>query len=113
MSRRHFSPRRSRPRYEQPEPFAAKVIAASVMVGLVVFMGAPQLEPLITGRRTMLDQQKAMLDRQEAIERSVYYPGCNAARAAGAAPINRGSPGYRSGLDGDGDGVACEPYYGN
>jgi len=39
---------------------------------------------------------------------SVYYPNCTAARAAGAAPIRRGEPGYRSGLDRDKDGVACE-----
>ena len=40
---------------------------------------------------------------------TTYYPGCNAARAAGAAPIYRGQPGYRVEMDGDGDGIACEP----
>ena len=40
-----------------------------------------------------------------------WYRSCRQARAAGAAPIHRGSPGYRAALDGDGDGVACEPYY--
>jgi hypothetical protein len=39
---------------------------------------------------------------------SVYYANCDAARAAGAAPLYVGEPGYRSGLDRDGDGVACE-----
>jgi hypothetical protein len=39
---------------------------------------------------------------------SVYYPNCKAACAAGVAPIYRGQPGYRSGLDRDGDGIACE-----
>jgi hypothetical protein len=29
--------------------------------------------------------------------------------AAGAAPVNRGEPGYGSHLDRDGDGVGCEP----
>ncbi|MEV4990267.1 GmrSD restriction endonuclease domain-containing protein [Pseudarthrobacter sp. LMD1-1-1.1] len=38
----------------------------------------------------------------------VYYANCSEAVAAGAAPLYAGSPGYRSGLDGDGDGVACE-----
>ncbi|WP_243757528.1 DUF1524 domain-containing protein [Allobranchiibius sp. GilTou38] len=38
----------------------------------------------------------------------VYYANCAAARAAGAAPLYRGQPGYRSGLDRDDDGVACE-----
>jgi Excalibur calcium-binding domain/Protein of unknown function (DUF1524) len=40
---------------------------------------------------------------------SVYYANCTAVRAAGAAPILRGQPGYSSKLDRDGDGVACEP----
>lgn len=39
---------------------------------------------------------------------SAYFPNCAAARAVGAAPILAGQPGYRSGLDGDGDGIACE-----
>jgi general secretion pathway protein G len=39
---------------------------------------------------------------------TVYYANCTAARAAGAAPIRRGEPGYRAALDRDGDGVACE-----
>lgn len=36
------------------------------------------------------------------------YQNCAAAHAAGAAPLYRGDPGYRSQLDRDGDGVACE-----
>lgn len=36
------------------------------------------------------------------------YANCTAARAAGAAPLHRGDPGYRAGLDRDNDGVACE-----
>ncbi|MEX3610094.1 DUF1524 domain-containing protein [Rothia sp. LK2588] len=38
----------------------------------------------------------------------VYYPNCAAARQASAAPIHSGEPGYRPGLDGDRDGVACD-----
>lgn len=38
----------------------------------------------------------------------VYYANCDAVRAAGAAPLYAGDPGYRAGLDRDGDGVACE-----
>lgn len=37
-----------------------------------------------------------------------YYKSCAAVRAAGVAPLRRGEAGYRSGLDRDGDGVACE-----
>ena len=41
-------------------------------------------------------------------QQDVYYQNCTAARAAGAAPIYQGQPGYRSQLDRDHDGVACE-----
>lgn len=40
----------------------------------------------------------------------IYYRSCADARAAGAAPLYRGQPGYRPEMDGDGDGIACEPY---
>jgi hypothetical protein len=36
------------------------------------------------------------------------YANCSAARAAGAAPVRRGEPGYGAHLDRDGDGVGCE-----
>lgn len=39
---------------------------------------------------------------------NVYYRNCSAARAAGAAPVYAGSPGYGSHLDRDGDGIGCE-----
>ncbi|MCF8570293.1 DUF1524 domain-containing protein [Gordonia sp. HY002] len=39
---------------------------------------------------------------------AAVYKSCSAARAAGAAPLHRGQPGYSSKLDGDDDGVACE-----
>ncbi|MFC8924183.1 DUF1524 domain-containing protein [Cellulosimicrobium sp. NPDC057127] len=38
----------------------------------------------------------------------VVYENCAAVRAAGAAPIRAGQPGYSRQLDGDGDGVGCE-----
>ena len=38
----------------------------------------------------------------------VYYENCTAARAAGAAPILIGEPGYRKALARVNDGVACE-----
>ncbi|MCK0093630.1 DUF1524 domain-containing protein [Rhodococcus sp. HNM0563] len=44
----------------------------------------------------------------EADPGSVYYQNCAAARAAGAAPLYVGEPGYRPKMDGDNDGVACE-----
>lgn len=38
------------------------------------------------------------------------YRNSGEARRAGAAPLRRGTPGYGTHMDGDGDGVACEPY---
>jgi hypothetical protein len=39
-----------------------------------------------------------------------YWAGCDDARAAGSAPIYADEPGYRSDMDGDNDGIACEPH---
>lgn len=36
------------------------------------------------------------------------FVNCSAARAAGAAPVYRGDPGYGPHLDRDSDGVGCE-----
>lgn len=43
---------------------------------------------------------------------ATFYRNCKEAWAAGAAPLYRGEPGYRPEMDGDGDGIACEPYRG-
>ena len=49
-------------------------------------------------------------DERAAIPASVSYSGCSEVRAAGKAPLYAGQPGYRSSMDGDGDGIACEPH---
>lgn len=51
--------------------------------------------------------------QREQVEKSAYYRNCAEARTAGAAPMYQGQPGYRSALDADGDGIACEPYKGS
>jgi hypothetical protein len=75
------------------------------------FLGLAGLSAVVSEFRTSSsgeeDQAVGLLDR------SAFYRNCDAARAAGAAPLNVGDPGYRGELDRDGDGVACEPYYGN
>ena len=58
-------------------------------------------------RSTANAQQAASASRD-----AVYYRNCTEARAAGVAPLYRGQPGYRPQMDGDGDGIACEPYRG-
>ncbi len=67
--------------------------------------------------QTETQQQEQQSQEQTSQEQSqqqsqqqsdVYYKNCTAARAAGAAPIHVGEPGYARHLDRDGDGVACE-----
>ena len=41
------------------------------------------------------------------------YRNCDAVRAAGKAPLQRGQPGYAQHLDRDYDGIACEPWLGS
>lgn len=57
-------------------------------------------------------KRSGQLDGESEPGRFAYYPNCASARAAGAAPIHRGEPGYRPPLDADDDGIACEPYRG-
>lgn len=47
-------------------------------------------------------------DADADADAEVYYRNCSAARAAGAAPLHVGEPGYDSHLDRDDDGIACE-----
>lgn len=44
------------------------------------------------------------------VEASATYSGCRAAQQSGVTPLHAGEPGYRSDMDGDGDGIACEDY---
>ncbi len=60
-------------------------------------------------RAVARDAEAAPVARAAA---GAYYRNCAAAWAAGAAPLYRGQPGYRPEMDGDNDGVACEPYRG-
>lgn len=84
--------------------YASTVLVAAAAVGVISWEVTPAVRSVWSGVST----RESEITPDEA---SVYYRNCNAARAAGAAPIWRGSPGYREGLDGDGDGIACEPYY--
>lgn len=52
------------------------------------------------------------LGRENSLPAGAYYSNCDTARAAGIAPLYADEPGYREAMDGDGDGVACEPYRG-
>lgn len=100
---------RQRRRRQEKTPFGAQVIVACLAVGYVVYTGAPALQTMITGSTEISDRIAATEQQKRLTEQSRYFRNCNEARAAGVAPIYRGSPGYRSDLDGDSDGIACEP----
>lgn len=82
-----------------------QLVTGCTFVALISWNAAPQLQSVWTSATTPPEEVAR-------IEGSVYYSGCEEARAAGAAPLHAGQPGYRKGMDGDGDGVACEPYRG-
>jgi hypothetical protein len=77
----------------------------AVGVGLVVAVGSMLFEgPIRSSWATLTEAPQSLASR----EASVWYSGCNEARRAGVTPLYTGEPGYRSGMDGDGDGIACE-----
>ncbi|MDK1344185.1 excalibur calcium-binding domain-containing protein [Streptomyces sp. 378] len=66
--------------------------------------------PAETVTETVTDTEGTTADPETSSPASdVYYDNCDEARAAGAAPLFVGEPGYGPHLDRDGDGVACEP----
>lgn len=107
------SSRLSRPRAAQKRGTSAgMILAAATLVGAGIGIGSTS-----TGWETVAMALKpvavsAGLMRARAPQHGDYWSRCDDARAAGTAPIYFGEPGYREGLDGDGDSVACEPYRG-
>lgn len=75
-----------------------------------VVIGADGKE--ISRKKTKDEVTKTPVDMVIAVGTYVapapYYVNCDAARDAGVAPIYEGQPGYRSKLDRDHDGIACE-----
>lgn len=45
---------------------------------------------------------------EPSLSPEVYYANCAEVRQAKKAPLKREQPGYRKGLDRDGDGIACD-----
>lgn len=105
----------------KPVNFAPQRAAMSVgswifgasFVGLTAGAGSLLLTP---EGRASFDQKTETLAVDMGFKRARepqagdYWPGCNSARDAGTALIYSGEPGYRTDMDGDGDGIACEPH---
>ena len=69
---------------------------------------SPSTTPTPSPEPTTAEPSPEPPAQPEPAAQQAYYSSCREAKAAGAAPLYRGDPGYRSGLDRDGDGVACE-----
>lgn len=74
------------------------------------FLGGIAVVSALAGSSLLLGEGN--VGRERAPQQGDYWANCASARSAGTAPIYRGEPGYREGLDEDGDGEACEPYRG-
>ncbi|MET3824445.1 hypothetical protein ABIC16_000138 [Sphingomonas sp. PvP055] len=93
-------------------PILPTLLGAAVL-GVAVGLGSTTTSP--SGPAALGDQAQQLavstgLKRQRAPQAGDAWGGCNDARSAGTFPIYRGEPGYRTDMDGDGDGVACEPH---
>jgi hypothetical protein len=88
-----FEPASPAPRTE-PTP-----VVASAPEPEAVEEPAPAAEPTSEPERTQAPGYQST---------SVSYENCDAVRAAGAAPIHEGEPGYAKHLDRDGDGTGCD-----
>ena len=81
-----------------PPPVTSPVVTQPVRTTPVAITPKPTPPPVTSAEPTEPDPAPA----------DVYYKNCTAAWEAGAAPLLVGEPGYRTRMDGDGDGVACE-----
>lgn len=57
---------------------------------------------------TVANARRAQASQPSSSSSGTYYATCQDARDAGAAPINKGQPGYRTELDPNGNGIACD-----
>jgi len=89
------------------------ILAAAGVLGVTIGVGSVAWTP--QGREKLATTAKTLsvaagLQRAREPREGDFWSGCNDARSAGTAPIYRGEPGYRPEMDGDSDGIACEPY---
>ena len=92
---------------------AVKILSIAALLGAIVGAGTIALDE--EGRAGIFSALKPIavkvgLARARDPQAGDSWGGCDDARAAGTAPIYSGEPGYRESMDGDGDGIACEPY---
>jgi len=92
---------------------ALRLLGVAAAVGAIGGAGSTALsgqgKAAITAFMKPIAVQAGIMREREP-QSGDFWSGCDDARAAGTAPIYSAEPGYRKEMDGDGDGVACEPY---
>lgn len=83
-------------------------LALAVLTGMVLSLAYDD-----GGLARLIPQASRLLSTPSAASQfstfaTLPYRNCAAARAAGAAPVYRGDPGYAPWLDRDSDGIGCE-----
>ncbi|XAS63941.1 GmrSD restriction endonuclease domain-containing protein [Pseudarthrobacter sp. So.54] len=89
----------------------ARILAGCPDTALPAGQGTPhpaEPAPLPASAEPAPARPAAPAPAAPAAPAEAFYANCAAARAAGAAPLRVGQPGYREQMDGDRDGVACE-----
>ena len=113
---RYHEPRRyaaGRSRHSRRPSSVGGYIVAALLIGVTVGTAWSVTTPegqqaFIANARDVAVSTGVM--RERVPEAGDYWRGCDDARAAGTARIYRGEPRSRDGMDGDSDGIACEPY---
>jgi hypothetical protein len=99
-----------------PAAEAAEPVAVAAATPVLAAFEAPR--PAVAAAKRRSGRHRASPRRRPTVRAIrvhrraayVHYSGCNEVRAAGLAPLYRGQPGYRVDMDGDLDGIACEPH---
>ena len=108
-------PPSSRRTYRNVPRRSINLLVGAGLVGAIAGVGS--VATTSEGRHTIIATATDIgiatgMARERSAKEGDYWSRCDDARAVGAAPIYRGEPGYREGLDADNDGIACEPYRG-
>lgn len=106
MRQRNFQHNRRRSFEPLDEPSSGitivdivKVILGGITIGVVGVIGLHFHEKA--------EERNAVL---AALPAGFHFAGCDEVRARGLDPLFRNEPGFSDRMDGDGDGIACEPY---
>jgi hypothetical protein len=105
---RHYLRRHSKKGYGKPPSQEETTLETAIRYGVIAVASGLGIAFLGNAWDNAKERQ-AILD---ALPHGYAYSGCDEVRAAGVAPLYRHERGFSERLDGDGDGIGCEPYPG-